>query len=637
MKQRYYNKARSTQNSADWNRYNELSKYCKKALNQARWKHINRSLSLAEQEGNSKPFWRYIKSQRQDVTGVAPLKDAAGIHTDAPSKAESLSRQFSSVFTRDHNDPQRDAKKEGPELPSIDPLIFDTNGIKVLLENINPSKAGGPDEVPGRFLKEVAGEIAPFLTHLFTRSLEDGVVPSAWKESWVSPIFKKGLRADPANYRPVNLTCHLSKIMEHIVCKHIRNHLDKYNVLSPFQHGFRAKHSCETQLLVTTHDIASLHDESLQVDIGVLDFSKAFDTVPHKRLSNKLQYYGIDGSVQRWVDAFLSGRTQRVAVDGSFSDAAVVESGVPQGTVMGPLLFSIYINDLPDCLSPGTRVRLFADDCLIYRAVHSVEDQLLLQKDIDSLLVWAETWGMRFNPDKCCILRTCGGIHSERFYHMQGHILKQESNVKYLGITFSSDLKWGTHINSIIKKANQKLGFLKRNLRGAPMNSKQTAYFSIVRSGLEYAAPIWDPYQKGDITNLQFVQRTAARWVKSVYDRKPGVVTKLLNDLKWPPLADRRRDLKLILLFKIYKGDVCLSFEQFDIRFSERQTKAASVITEDGNIISYKLDPIPTKKAPLTNSTIPTSITLWNKTPGGILSSGTSDIFKSALKELNTP
>ena len=169
------------------------------------------------------------------------------------------------------------------------------------------------------------------------------------------------------------------------------------------------------------------------------------------------------------------------------------------------------------------------------------------------------------------------------------------------------------------------------------MNSKQTVYFSIVRLGLEYAAPIWDPYQKGDIGDLQFVQRTAARWVKSVYDREPGVVTKLLKDLKWPPLADRRRDLKLILLFKIYKGDVALSFDVFDITFAERATKAASVIEEDGSVTSYKLDPINAIKAPLTNSTIPSTITLWNKTPGGVLQSGTTDIFKCALKELNAP
>ena len=199
--------------------------------------------------------------------------------------------------------------------------------------------------------------------------------------------------------------------------------------------------------------------------------------------------------------------------------------------------------------------------------------------------------------------------------------------IKYLGVTFSSDLKWGTHIHAVIKKANQKLGFLKRNLRGAPMNSKQTAYFSIVRSGLEYASPIWDPYQKGDIDDIQFVQRTAARWVKSVYTRKPGVVTKLLKELKWPPLADRRRDLKLTLLFKIYKGDVALTLDSFNIKFSERATKAASVITEDGSVISYKLDSIEAKKAPLRNSTIPTTITLWNKTPGCILSSSTTDIL----------
>ena len=153
--------------------------------------------------------------------------------------------------------------------------------------------------------------------------------------------------------------------MEHVICSQVRGHLDRQNILSRFQHGFRSKHSCETQLLITTHDITSLHDNNLQVDIGILDFSKAFDVVPHQRLLNKLSYYGISGKTHQWIKNFLIGRTQNVLVDGHLSDPADVGSGVPQGTVLGPLLFLLYINDLPLILSPGTRIRLFADDCLI--------------------------------------------------------------------------------------------------------------------------------------------------------------------------------------------------------------------------------------------------------------------------------
>ena len=632
LKHRLYNKARRTHRHSDWQKYNDLAKSTKKALKQARWQHVNKILHEAEEEGNSKPFYRYIKSQRQDSVGVAPLKDSSGIHTTPSSKATSLLHQFSSVFTKDSDDPNRNATPDGPTVPDIDPLNITEDGVLKLLQKLNSSKAGGPDEIPGRFLKETAVSSAPFLTHLYRKSLETSEVPSAWRKQWVSPIYKKGLRSDPANYRPVSLTCITSKLMEHVVCKHVRKHLDIHNILSPFQHGFRAKHSCETQLLSTTHDIASIHDEGLQTDIGVLDFSKAFDTVPHERLSNKLAHYGVRGSTLDWINAFLKGRTQQVIVDSESSEAAPVESGVPQGTVLGPLLFSIFINDLPNCLSPGTRVRLFADDCLVYRPIRSVEDQLTLQKDIDSLLKWAETWGMQFNPDKCCILRTTGGIQSQRFYHMKGHILKQETQVKYLGVTFSDNLKWGPHIQGVIKKANQKLGFLRRNLRGAPFKSKQTAYFSLVRSGMEYASPIWDPHQVGDTNNLEYVQRQAARWVKREYSRKPGTVTKLLRELEWPPLADRRRNLKLILLFKLTKDDIELSLEDFGITYAPRPTKAASIINEDGSVTSYKLNPISADKPPLRHSTIPATIPLWNSLPGEILASSTTAIFKGALK-----
>ena len=630
-KQRWYNKARRTQLSSDWQKYKDISKECKRALDQARWKHLNKTLTEAEEAGNSKPFWRYIKLQRQDTVGVSPLKDSEGYHSDPAGKAAALLRQFSSVFTIDNDDPLRDSTPDGAKFPPIDPLFITEDGVLKLLQSINTSKAGGPDEISGSFLKGTAITTAPFLTHLFRLSLESSQVPAAWRKQWVSPIYKKGVRSDPANYRPASLTCHTSKMMEHIVCKHIRKHLDKHNILSPFQHGFRSKHSCETQLLVTTHDIASIHDESLQCDIGVLDFSKAFDTVPHHRLSNKLDHYGVDGKTLGWINAFLNGRTQQTLVDGVISEAAPVKSGVPQGTVLGPLLFSLFINDLPDCLSAGTRVRLFADDCLVYRAIRTVEDQLTLQRDINSLLIWADKWGMRFNPDKCCVLRTSGGIKSQRFYHMKGHILKQESEVKYLGVTFSDNLKWGPHIQSVVKKANQKLGFIRRNLRGAPLQTKQTAYFSLVRSGMEYAAPIWDPHQVGDTQSLEKVQRQAARWVKSNYERKPGVVTRLLRELEWPPLADRRRNLKLILLFKLRSDDINLSFEDFGISLSKRDTKAASVIEKDGTITSYKLDPLNANKSPLLNSTLVSTIPLWNNLPGDILALSTADSFKSAL------
>ena len=195
--------------------------------------------------------------------------------------------------------------------------------------------------------------------------------------------------------------------MEHVVCSDIRAYLDKMSILSPFQHGFRSGFSCETQLL-TFHDLATIHDKGLQTDIGILDFSKDFDVSPHQRLLNKLSHYGIDGSCPRWIKSFLSRRTQKVMVDGTFSDATPIVSGVSQGTVLRPLLFLLFINDLPSTTSPGNSIRLFADDCLIYHPIRDSQDQVTLQHDLDNLTRWSNQWGMQFNAAKCKVTRTTG-------------------------------------------------------------------------------------------------------------------------------------------------------------------------------------------------------------------------------------
>jgi len=257
-------------------------------------------------EGNNqKPFWRYIYSQGNDRAGVAPLKDGGELFSGSKDKAEILNRQFSSVFTADC--PGSSVQLIGPSVPIIDNLSISAAGVQKLLSKINPSKAAGPDDMPCRVLKELSHELAPVLAAIYTQSFASGCLPSQWLTANISPVFKNGMSCLPENYRPISLTCICCKIMEHIVCSHIREHLDKY--------GFRASHSCETQLLTTLHDILSSRDRNIQIDAAVLDFSKAFDKVPHKGLMSKLQLYGIQGNVFEWIRAFLSNRTQRVLVE----------------------------------------------------------------------------------------------------------------------------------------------------------------------------------------------------------------------------------------------------------------------------------------------------------------------------------
>ena len=238
-----------------------------------------------------------------------------------------------------------------------------------LLSGLNPSKVIGPDQIPCRILKELSVELAHIFTALFRQSLNTGALPSLWSQAFLSPIYKKGLWCMPGNYRPVSLTCVSCKLFEHILCRHIRNHLDRHGMLTPLNHGFRTKHSCETQLLLTLQDLTTYRDQKDQIDIAVLHLSKAFDTIPHDRMLRKLEFYGITGPVLNWTVAFLKNRKQRVVVDGRQSRSATVDSGEPQGTVLGPLLFLLHINNLPSVVD--SQVRLFADDCLVYRPIRS--------------------------------------------------------------------------------------------------------------------------------------------------------------------------------------------------------------------------------------------------------------------------
>ena len=213
-------------------------------------------------------------------------------------------------------------------MPEIKVTIL---GTEKLLKNLDPTKATGPDQIPARILKQFAAEFAPHLTTIFNTSITKGEVPTDWRLANVIPIFKKGKKYLASNYRPVSLTCICYKLLKHIVVSNILKHLDLHNILVDCQHGFRAKRSCETQLLTLSHELLSNLHSSIQTDLIILDFSKAFDKVPHKKLLWKLNNYGIRGNTWKWVSAFLSNRMQQVALDGEVSGQLPVVSGVPQG------------------------------------------------------------------------------------------------------------------------------------------------------------------------------------------------------------------------------------------------------------------------------------------------------------------
>ena len=397
-----------------------------------------------------------------------------------------------------------------------------SDGVSQLLSNIKVNKAPGPDNLQAHFLQEVAYEIAPILTVIFQASLDQGVLPSIWKTAAVVPIFKKGARSDPGNYRPVSLTCICCKILEHIVYSSITKHLQYHEVLCDGQHGFRQKQSCESQLITTINDFAKCLNEKGQCDVLLLDFRKAFDKVPHACLFQKPHHYGIHGALLLWLKSFLTNRSQYIILDNQKSHPTPVSSRVPQGTVLAPLLFLLYINDLPSRVR--SKVKLYADDVLLYSYIKSESDCHALQEDLDALAQWERIWQMEFNPSKCEFLRITNKKNPIVFnYCIEAVPIAQVAHTKYLGVTISSNLSWNEHVQRITNKAKQVDNFLYRNLRECPTHIKCNCFKIMVRPIIEYAASVWDPHTLLNINRLESIQRTAARFCFNDFSRYSSV------------------------------------------------------------------------------------------------------------------
>ena len=267
------------------------------------------------------------------------------------------------------------------------------------------------------------------------------------------------------------------------------------------------------------YDIASELNSKKGVDIAILDFSKAFDKVPHRRLSYKLSYYGITGCLLTWIENFLTGRVERVLVDGQSSDPAPVDSGVPQGSVTGLLWFLLYINDLPNQLK--CTCRLFADDCLIYAPVRDNEGKSsFLQDDLITLEKWQDDWMMQFNLSKCVTMSIATRNPTKRIYDFCGQHLESGDLYPYLGVEMTNTLNWGIQTSLSVKNAQRAMEVIKRNLADSSQDVKVTAYQDIVRPLLEYATSAWDPHGKSHIKALETVQRQAACFcLKKVWQR----------------------------------------------------------------------------------------------------------------------
>ena len=437
-------------------------------------------------------------------------EDPSSLTFNDKEKADALQRQFLSVLT---HEPDGEAPRLR-ERTQVQLSSFEITSEAVLkkLKGLSTNKACGPDEIHPLLLKELAVQLAPVLSLLFRESLRLGEVPSVWRSATVSPIFKKGATHLPVNYRPVSLTCIVCKIMESLVREAIIKHCEENGLLSNRQFGFIGGRSTTLQLLNYVDYCAEVAAGREVTDAVYLDFAKAFDTVPHRRLLSKLQAYGISSNVYNWVQAFLVGRVQRVSVNGSLSEEDQVISGIPQGSVLGPLLFVIFINDLPDKLT--CQSLMFADDTKVYSRVTNQEDAQLLQQDLNQLEQWSEEWLLKFHPDKCKVL-SMGRFEDGAgyYYTLFGQLLEHIDEEKDLGVIIDSELSFENHISAKIKKANQMMGLIRRVFSFLGKEMFIRLYTALVRTHLEYSQVVWAPWRKEMIRRVERVQERATSQV----------------------------------------------------------------------------------------------------------------------------
>ena len=411
-------------------------------------------------------------------------------------------------------------------------------------------------------MNELAEVLAYPVAMLFNISLNSGTLPPIWKSANVTCIYKSGDKKSASNYRPISITPVMCRLLERVVRDVIMSHCTDNNIFSETQYGFRYRRGCTLQLLSVLDDWTKAIDSGVPVDSLYLDLQKAFDSVPHKRLILKLEKLGITGSLLCWIKNFLSDRQQRVTLNGFSSDWSDVTSGVPQGSVLGPILFILYVNDLPGVVKSSCK--MFADDTKLYKEINGLKDYEDLQDDVYELCRWTTKWLLFFNANKCKVLHI--GANNPKFtYKMVDKnnntvdikVVEQE---KDLGVMFQENLKFDKHISLAVNKANRILGLVKRTFTYMDKSTFLYLYKSLIRSHLDSGDLIWYPVLKRHIRMVENVQRRATRLIPELRNLS---YSERLQELNLPTLLYRRKRADMIQVFKIMKGIDDVPIEDF--------------------------------------------------------------------------
>ena len=575
--------------------------------------------------GNLGKFFRHAGSKFNNKKNVGVLVGSNGqVISDATEKAELLSEHFKSVFVVDDN-------KCGDEIASdvdgrnkpdaLANVRFTPGAVAKVIRKLKTNSAGGPDSVPPIFLKKCCSFLAEPLSHIFDACFKEGFLPTDWRSAFITPVFKGGDATKACNYRPISLTSTICKIMEVIIKDEIIQYLLGKNLISKRQHAFIQKHSTVTNLLESVHDWNVILRSRRDVDVLYVDFSRAFDSVVHSKLLLKLSNIGIDGALLQWIKAFLTARKQCVVVENCFSNWVDVLSGVPQGSVLGPILFLIFVNDVVDISDNSTVCSLFADDLKIYSAVDIVAGCDSLQNALDKLTVWCNKWQMCINISKTLVLHI-GKKNPKHEYSINNVVIRTVESARDLGVIVDSLLSFDGHIDSIVKRAYIRIGILFKGFVTRDVHVLKQAYVTFIRPTLEYASVVWSPYKLKHINAIEKIQRHFTRRIPHLRDLSYGERLAIIN---LETLELRRLKADLTMYYKILHGLTPMSVDEYFVITSHTRSTRASdkFLLSKSDFCSKALE----------NDFFDRNITCWNDLPECVKCALSVKSFKTLLSK----
>ena len=605
------------------NRYTNCIRYFKKLM------FSNR---ISDNQGNSKGMWKVLRF-------LLPGKNKSTISAlEVNGETISSRSEIANIFNKYFVDVGKNLASQIPNI-NIDPLHYvkkylqklAVNGFSFtlinnedmckLFNNLPLNKATGLDGYQARLLKMCAPGITSSLTYLFNKSLKLGQFPDKFKQARITPIFKSKSKLDPGNYRPVSVLPILSKFLERIVHNQVYAYLTDNNLLTVCQSGFRTKHSTVSSLIRFTDFCFEQIDKGNYIGMVALDLRKAFDTVNHQILLSKLKLYGFDDTCLSWFNSYLSNRTQLVSINDTLSNTEFVTCGVPQGSILGPLLFILYINDLTAC-AKYCDINMFADDTMFYYAAKNIDlVKSNLQTDLVNISEWlcANKLSLHIGKTNCMVVGSVKKVkdkNHELNLMLNNENVEQTDNVKYLGVHLDENLKFDEHVDKLVGKINRGLGILKRSSFVVEKDSLLTIYNTIILPHFDYCAVVWGSCNDTLITRLQRLQNRAMRIILKCPFRTH--ISTMLNDLNWMCLRQRIFYLQCVWMWKVNHGlvpEYLSSKFKTNSSYSTRFSNSNNYFVEICNHKSFKY----------------TGTRAWNSLPPKIKSLENIDSFKSEV------